>query len=179
MPGSRRKILLWAIAALAVVAAACLLIIPRLTGSKEFVYKTEDGTIISISDFNVVTPKQEGKAYLSVTPHLTIQNEGTSFFMYKFLLREENGIPFSIEQTECVTFFADSFGRFVFTADELRNFEMEPDVPANGTFEYEGGQPARNRAGNVNGIGVGFKATGTDANGEKLTFTGYLPFPQD
>lgn len=176
---TRRNLLLWSLAALAVIAAACLLILPRLTSGKETVYYRSDGSPVSISDYKTISPRQEGKAYLSVTPSLSIQNEVSGYFMYSFLLREENGIPFSIEQTECIQFFADTCGAQVFTAEELRNYELEPNLPAYGTFVFEGGQPARNRSGGVNGIGVGFKATGTDANGEKLTFIGYLPIPQD
>ncbi|MBQ9198163.1 MAG: helix-turn-helix transcriptional regulator [Clostridia bacterium] len=168
-------------AAVIVLLAACLIIIPRLNGQqKKGVFISAGGTRYTIADYQAVTPRKEGKAYLSVTPRLEIRNPGeNTFYFYSFILREENGIPFTIQRSECVQFFENSAGADIYSGEELKAFELDPELPALGTFEYSGGQPAFTPNKKRNGLGVGYRVDGVDGNGNSMTFTGYLPLPQD
>ncbi|MBR1607202.1 MAG: helix-turn-helix transcriptional regulator [Clostridia bacterium] len=179
-PALNKRLLICAVAIAAVVLCAVLLA-PRLFPAKaKTVYTSANGVSYAISDYQTVTPNVPGKAYLSITPELRFEDVGESGYMkFNFVLREENGFPFFIQKIENTIFFKKDLDVYVFNADELRTFELEPDLPAYGTFEYLGGQPARTPSGERNGLGTGLKAVGVDANGEEMTFTAYLPFPQD
>ena len=181
-PQKNRKQLIIIVAALAVVVlVACLLIIPKLTKKPEsLVLVDRNGVQFDVADFQKTTPGDPSKPYITVTPTLEIRKNGDAeFYSYAFTLREDNGIPFSITQTEAVYFWENLVDSHIYTAEQLEEFDLECDLPAYGTFVYEGGQNARRPDGTRNGVGIGFRVTGIDPNGETLTFTGYLPLPQD
>lgn len=178
---TKKSIMIGSAALAAVVLIVCLFVIPKLS-SKPKVYKGDGGKIYRISDYQAVTPNVAGKAYLSITT--TLEKEPTSYggaYMYSFMMKEENGIGFTIERMEHINFFysTDTVSMNTFTAEDVRSWGDDPEMKPNGVYQLDCGINAKTPSGTPNAIGAAFQVWGTDANGEQLTFTAYIPFPPD
>ena len=139
--------------------------------------RDEQGNLYRISDFQQVAVNEAGKAYITIdTATETMQGENMVYWMYTFTLREDNGIDFHIDRLENVWIKKSDAHAFIFVGDaDLANAELGPDIPARQKVTLEGGFPKNQ----PNMVGVGLRIYGHDANGADLTFTGYIPYPQD
>ena len=72
---------------------------PLLDRNKDEYVSDSDGTVYyRIADFKVVTPREAGKAYITMdTSTETMQGDAISYWMYTFTMREDNGVDFHIE----------------------------------------------------------------------------------
>ena len=179
---SKRNIILCAAALAAVVIIALLILIPRMNGQpKAAEYKDSSGKVYTIADYQTATPNEEGKAWLTITT--TLEKQNTSYgghFMYTFMMKEENGIGFTIDRMEHVNFFySPGVSVDTFTADDVRAWGDDPEIKPYGVYELQCGINAKTPSGEPNAIGAGFQVWITDENGEQLTFTSYIPLPQD
>ena len=172
-----KKTVLWIAAALAVaaVALALVLLLRPSGGERESVPGTDQETRYSISDYKALAQRETGKAYVMIDTESRVEHaEGTDYWMYTFRLREDNGVSFRIDEIETVNFFEDRAHPRHFTPDELALAGIGPDLEAGITYPFVGGCPL-----DQHGMkGVGIKVLGTDENGEKLSFTAYVPFPE-
>lgn len=177
---SKRNIILAAAAFAAVVLIVCLLVIPKLSNKPANEYKDGSGKIYTAADYQAVTPNEAGKAYLSITT--TLEKQPTSNggnFMYSFKMKEENGIGFTIERMEHINFFysTDTISMDSFTADDVRAWGDDPEIKPYGVYQLDCGINAKTPSGTPNAIGAAFQVWGTDAGGNQLTFTAYIPLP--
>ena len=94
-------------------------------------------------------------------------------------MKEENGIGFTIERMEHINFFysTDTISMDTFTADDIRALGDDPEIKPYGVYELECGINAKTPSGTPNAIGAAFQVWGTDAGGNQLTFTAYIPLP--
>ena len=178
---SKRNIIIGVAALAAVILIVCLLVIPK-PASKPIEYKDGNGKVYAAADYQAVTPNEAGKAYLSITT--TLQKQPTSnggHFMYSFLMKEENGIGFTIERMEHINFFysTDTISMDTFTADDVRMWGDDPEIKPYGVYTMDCGINAKTPSGEPNAIGAAFQVWGTDAGGNPLTFTAYIPLPLD
>ena len=178
-PFTKRNIIIGAAALAAVILIVCLLVIPKQSG-KPAEYQDGNGKVYTAADYQAVTPNQAGKAYLSITTTLEKQPTGNGGqFMYSFLMKEENGIGFTIERMEHINFFysTNTISMDAFTADDIRAWGDDPEIKPYGVYRMDCGVNAKTPSGTPNAIGAAFQVWGTDANGEQLTFTAYIPLP--
>ena len=178
---TKRKIILAAAAIAAVVLIICLLAIPK-PSDRPAVYKDGSGKVYTAADYQAVTPNEAGKAYLSITTTLERQPTGSGgHFMYSFMMKEENGIGFTIERMEHINFFysTDTISMDTFTADDVRAWGDDPEIKPYGVYQMNCGVNAKTPSGTPNAIGAAFQVWGTDAGGNQLTFTAYIPLPLD
>lgn len=89
--------------------------------------------------------------------------------MYEFLFHEMNGIGMSIDRLEIYTFAGDIVHPQILSSDLLASYGIETRVEALGDWSFTGGLPVQKKV-----AGVGIVLTGTDDNGESLSFTDYL-----
>ena len=176
---AKRNVILAAIVIAVVVLIVCLLVIPK-PSNRPAEYKDDSGKVYSVADYKAVTPNEAGKAYLSITT--TLEKQPTSnggHFKYFFKMKEENGIGFTIERMEHINFFysVDSVSVDTFTADDIRVWGDDPEIQPYGVYELECGINALTPDGSPNAIGAAFQVWGTDASGNQLTFTAYIPLP--
>ena len=173
-----------------VIACVCFftLILPALnrkpaeTGEKEaavqvkeYVSFADPSVSYRIEDFQKVTPREEGKAYLVIdTSTDVIVGDTASFWMFEFTVREENGIGFYMDRGDIIWFQKTGAQPFVMTHKDLFAAEMNAELEPYGVTTMNGGMP-RNQE---NMIGVGFRIIGHDDNGAENTFVSYIPFPQ-
>ena len=178
-----RKYILPGLAALALLVLACVGLATLLTPREEkkaAAYTDGNGKVYSIEDYKAVTPVEADKAYLSVGTELkTQQTSNGAHFLYTFVLREENGIGFTMERLEHVNFFYDGTSVSVdtFTTEDIEGWGDDPHIQPYGTYEMMCGINAYTPSGDPNAIGAGFQVWGTDDNGNALSFTAYLPLP--
>ncbi len=59
----------------------------------------------------------------------------------------------------------------IVSAADIRAYGLETDIPAFGEWAWTGGLPVQNTV-----LGVGVLLRATDANGQALCFTAYIPF---
>ena len=166
---------LWAAAcALIAVVLACLLLLPSLRSKPADSVPAADGTRYAIADYDQTTPKEPGKAYLTIIKTLSVRpGDGKDYYAINFTMREDNGIAFTIDRLELVIFSSDHASVFAFSHDDLANADLQPDMPAYGFLSIDNGFPTDQK-----GLqGMSIKIIGTDANGASLTFTSYLPIP--
>lgn len=176
---TKRNIILATAAFAVVVLIVCLLAIPKRANERAE-YKDGNGKLYAAADYRAVTPNEAGKAYLSITT--TLERQPTSNggqFMYSFMMKEENGIGFTIERMEHINFFysTDTISMDTFTADDIRAWGDDPEIKPYGVYELECGINAKTPSGTPNAIGAAFQVWGTDAGGNQLTFTAYIPLP--
>ena len=174
-----RNIIIAAAALAVVVLIVCLLVIPKRS-NKPAEYKDGNGQIYAAADYQAVTPNEPGKAYLSITT--TLQKQPTSNggqFMYSFMMKEENGIGFTIERMEHINFFysTNTISMDSFTADDVRSWGDDPEIKPYGVYRMDCGVNAKTPSGTPNAIGAAFQVWGMDEKGNQLTFTAYIPLP--
>ena len=122
--------------------------------------------------YQQVAENEAGKAYLMINTSVSISHDesGDQWF-YSVVFHEMNGCAFSIDRVEHVIFDRTNGNtKQVYGAGDFRACGLETDIPAYGDWRYEGGLPVRDTV-----TGIGLELMGTDANGEALTFTAYLP----
>ena len=178
---TKRNIILATAAFAVVVLIVCLLAIPK-RANEPAEYKDGNGKLYAAADYRAVTPNEAGKAYLSITT--TLERQPTSnggHFKYCFKMKEENGIGFTIERMEHINFFysTDTISMDTFTADDIRAWGDDPEIKPYGVYELECGINAKTPSGTPNAIGAAFQVWGTDAGGNQLTFTAYIPLPME
>ena len=111
-----------------------------------------------------------------MNPALNVTHgENYDYWMFDFNYHEINGVAFSIDRIEQVTFAKDKNknAEQIITAADIQAFGMESDIPAYGDWLLSGGFPVQDSI-----LGVGMLMRGTDANGESLVFTAYLPLAE-
>ena len=111
-PRTRRMI----ICAAAVLAIALVPVFMQ-AGSRTGKYISDaDNTKYRIEDYDAVTPREAGKAYLIINRGMEIQQgETANYLMYHFTMREDNGIALHIDRLEVVYFKrANAVHPFVF-----------------------------------------------------------------
>ena len=176
---TKRNILLAASIFAAAVLIVCLVVIPKLS-NKPAEYTDGNGKIYAAADYQAVTPNEAGKAYLSITT--TLERQPTSnggHFAYSFVMKEENGIGFTIERMEHINFFysTNTISMDTFTADDIRAWGDDPEIKPYGVYQMNCGVNAKTPSGTPNAIGAAFQVWGTDAGGNQLSFTSYIPLP--
>ena len=176
---TKKNIIIAAAALAAVILIVCLLVVPRLS-EKPKVYKGDGSKEYLIADYKAITPNEAGKAYLSITT--TLEKEPTSTggnYMYSFLMKELNGVGFTIERMEHINFFfsTDTISMNTFTADDIRSWGDDPEIKPYGVYQLDCGINAKTPSGTPNAIGAAFQVWGTDEKGNQLTFTAYIPLP--
>lgn len=120
----QKKRILAIVALAVIILIVSLIVIPKRSGTPS-AYKDDSGKVYTVADYKAVTPNQPGKAYLSITTTLEKQPTGNGGnFLYAFIMKEENGIGFSIERMEHINFFysGNSVSIDTFTADDVRTF---------------------------------------------------------
>ena len=169
----------WAALAGGLAAVALLVwfvLVPALKPKElPLTFMAKDGTVYTREEFSEAEPNQEGKAYLTVTPKLSIMTgESTDYYIYDFDYFEKNGIALKVDSVEAVYFSkkGENISMRV-TAEDIQANGLPVDIPAYGKWTYQGGLPVQKTL-----YGVGEKLYCTDENGSKLVFHGYLPFPE-
>ena len=165
----RRRILICA----AVAAALCVCLAALLihnNRSKPVEYRDKNGTVYTIEQFQQETPREDGKAWLSTEQTLRVQkSEGNEMWMYDFIFHERNGIGFKIDRLEVYTFLDNDVHPQIISGELLDEYGCGSYIPANGDWSIDGGMPVQKKVASI-----GVILSGTDDNGEKLTFPGYL-----
>lgn len=117
-----------------------------------------------------------GQAYVRITarenPVYAFKDESApdgKMWFYEFLMQEQNGIAFSIEEVAIVTFRTNgTTEKQVFTAEDFIGF-FGSCILDNGTvIPWGGGFPVQE----IDGMGM--LITGRDENGNHLEFHGYI-----
>ncbi len=119
------------------------------------------------------TPNDPDRAFLTIDNRTWEENTGgTTYSRYSFTLTERNGKPFNVERIE-----ANMEGirnkdvkTFLLTAEDLRNYDLEPDIPAYGTLSMDGGYPK----GEFDRVGI--IVYGKDADGTLNAFYTLIEF---
>ncbi len=176
---TKKNIIIGAASLAAVILIVCLLVLPKQS-EKTNAYKDDNGKVYTVADYKAVTPNEAGKAYLSITTTLEKQPTGNGGqFMYSFMMKEENGIGFTIERMEHINFFysTNTISMDTFTADDVRAWGDDPEIKPYGVYQMNCGVNAKTPSGTPNAIGAAFQVWGTDAGGNQLTFTAYIPLP--
>ena len=174
---ARKKWLPWVIGAVVLITAVILLFIVILPGGQPagVVSDVDPAVRYSIADYQAVTPREGGKAYLVINTESRIEHgENKDFWLFAFRLHEDQGIAIHLDEAEQVNFSKDHAHPMHFTDQDMTAGQLNPDIPANQSLTFDGGMPMDQK----NMIGVGLKVIGTDENGNKLTFTAYIPFPE-
>ena len=175
---SRKKMAAIAAAILAAAALLIWLVIlpavqPKAKGSP---YISENGEIYTIENMQQPVENISGKAYLMVNPSVQINHgETMDYYIFDFRYHEINGIALTVDRLELIYFTKNKENAFfILTANDIKaQYGMSVDIPAHGDWIYENGLPVQNTA-----YGVGEVLRCTDENGEKLTFTSYIAFPE-
>lgn len=173
-----RRLAAW-ICAAALVITAVLFLTGGLPGGKdpaqqEFTAENEPGVRYRISDYQAVTPREDGKAYLVINTESRVEHgENKDFWMYSFVMHEDQEPAFRLTETELVYFFTDHVHPTHYLEKDLAAAQIGPELPYGHTVSFDGGCPMDQK----NMTGVGFKAIGRDENGAELSFTAYIPFP--
>ncbi len=116
---------------------------------------------------------EAGKAYLRVEPSLNVSpGENYDYWLFTFNYHEINGVPLSVDRVEQVYFAKEKENvEMIVSAADIRAYGLETDIPAFGEWAWTGGLPVQNTV-----LGVGVLLRATDANGQALCFTAYIPF---
>ncbi|MBR6219130.1 MAG: hypothetical protein IKQ80_01045 [Clostridia bacterium] len=131
----------------------------------------EAARVFTEEEFQTPAQNEPGKAWLALSIEPFEQKmDGKAYQMYNCHMDETNGIGFSIETIAACTFGDGEPRSQVLTAEQLQEFGMNLVLEPNGSFVLMGGFPkeAYDR--------MGIEVTGTDANGEALTFTHWHVF---
>lgn len=180
--GSPKKGKPWrliAISAAGLAAALILLftvILPNIhSGNPKKWASAVDSTVIyRKEDFQAVTPRTEGKAYLTInTESSVIRGDNRDFWMYNFVMHEDQGHDFRVDQIEAVYFAAGFAHPTVYSVDDLLAAGFDTEIEANTTSEFNGGCPMDQ----TDMVGIGIKVYGQDGSGGRQTFTAFIPFP--
>ena len=167
-PRKRLWVLLGAAILVCALIAALLLI--HNNKAKQVLYTDENGKQYTAELFQQETPREDGKAWLSTEQTLRVQkSEGNEMWMYDFIFHERNGIGFKIDRLEVYTFLDNDVHPQIISGDMLDEYGLGSYIPANGDWSVDGGMPVQKKVASI-----GVILSGTDDNGEKLTFPGYL-----
>ena len=163
---ARRAKKWWIVAgavALACAALLCFLLIPRHGAS---------GGGLDVDKYRQETHNEADHAWFAFENEIWEEKgESATFDRYNFVLKEQNGVAFSITRIEAQMEGKSGAVRdFNLGADDLRALELDPDVPAYGVFKLAGGQPQ----GEFKRVGAAFY--GNDANGTPLVFYSLIEF---
>ncbi len=166
---SRKR--LWVLLGAAVLACALIAaLLIHNNKAKQVLYTDENGKQYTAELFKQETPREEGKAWLSTEQTLRVQkSEGNEMWMYDFIFHERNGIGLKIDRLEVYTFLDNDIHPQIVTGEMLDEYGYGSYIPANGSWSFDGGMPVQKKVASV-----GVILSGTDDNGEKLTFPGYL-----
>lgn len=172
---NRKKIsILAGISAACILLLAVLFILPNALGGKKRgnSYTSQDGKVYTIEDFQKKAEKQEGQAYLSVKPVLTVSpGEQRDYWLCNFEYQEKNGIPVTINGLEMVYFSKSKKNmEMIMSAEDLQAAGLTTEIPAYGEWSYMSGLPVQDTV-----WGMGELLRCTDENGNPLIFTGYIP----
>lgn len=177
---TRKKSVLPLIIAVAIIISAAVLIIifshpfGQPESPKEFISNTEKGVRYRIEDYQAVTPREEGKPYLTINTESRVEHgENRDFWMYSFILIEDQGKPIHLQQIVQVVFSADRAFPQVFPESELATYQIGPDIDANQSCVFTGGLPMDQK----DMYGIGLMVYAKDEAGERMVFTAYIPFP--
>lgn len=168
-----RKRLLWgALAALAVAVVLLICLLPGGKSAAPVVFEEYTAEWYQQKD-----PVVEGQAYVTVTPaenptkaiRMEDFKDGVGWF-YVFRIEETNGVDFTITRIVHTVFAMRGPDNMVFEGEQLaevgKNVTLRKGMPM--PVEWGGGFPLQNISG------VGLAVTGVDANGNELTFRGYV-----
>lgn len=173
----KRIIVITAAALTAITLLVWLVILPTLhPKTKGHPYTSSDGGLYTIERMQQHTENIPGKAYLIVNPSVQINHgETMDYYLFEFTYHEMNGIGLTIDRLELIYFSKKNENAFfIFTAEDIKTqYGISVDIPAYGDWVYTNGLPVQDTV-----YGVGELLHCTDANGEKLTFTSYIPFPE-
>ena len=142
--------------------------------SNEKVYSDDTGSKYKIEDFTTPAENVPGKAYLHITPILTItEGENYNYWMYTFKMYELNGVACKVDRVEEFIFGPDKLVHRIYGAGDIQAYGVSVDIPASGQWEFSGGFPVQNI------LCVCLKVSVTDENNEKLSFVTYMPLTTD
>ena len=119
------------------------------------------------------TANDPDRAFLSIDSRTWEENNGGSTYSrYSFTLTERNGKPFNVERIEADMESSrnKSVKTLVLTAEDLRSYGLEPDIPAYGTLSMDGGYP-KGEFGRV-----GIAVYGKDADGTPNAYYTLIEF---
>ena len=166
-PRKRLWVLLGAAVLVCALIAALLI---HNNKAKQILYTDENGKQYTAELFQRETPREDGKAWLSTEQTLRVQkSEGNEMWMYDFIFHERNGVGFKIDRIEIYTFLDNDVHPQIISGELLDEYGYGSYIPANGDWSFDGGMPVQKKVASV-----GVILSGTDDNGESLTFPGYL-----
>lgn len=152
------------------LALMCVCALPAL-GLAEEAAGDEEARVFAEADFQTPTENVAGKAWLALSIDAFEQEmNGRTFQMYNYIMQESNGIGFAIETITVCAFGEGEPRAQTFTAEQLTEAGMQPQLEPNGSFQVMGGFPKDDYDR------LGIEVTGTDANGEALVFTDWTEF---
>lgn len=167
---TRRKQVVIIVAAVVLLCACLTALLIHNNRKKPVTFKAENGSVYTVEQFRQDTPREDGKAWLSKEYIVKTQSgDGADMWMYEFLFHEMNGIGFNIDRLEIYTFAGDVVHPQILSSEQLAAYEIATRVEPHGDWSFTGGLPVQEKV-----AGVGMVLTGTDDNGESLSFSNYL-----
>ncbi|MBQ3424554.1 MAG: helix-turn-helix transcriptional regulator [Clostridia bacterium] len=165
-PGRR---LWWLAVAAAVLVCLCVALL-LYRAHRPTVYTDGEGNRYSPEQFQQLTPREEGKAWLSVETVLRTQHaDGMDMWMYEFTFHEMNGVGMTIDRLELDIFVDATVHPRIFSGEGLSELGLESRIEPGGDWSVSGGMPVQEKV-----KGVGMVLTGTDDTGQQRTFSDFL-----
>lgn len=164
------RMLLW------ITVAVILLIggffgIRALIGPQPQSYKSESGQVYTVEQLQQAAENQADKAYLRID---WTKNHQDQYLMFAFICHEMNGIALDVDRADLIYFKKNSPNAvLIYTGDGFKEAGQTNHIDPNGSWEFSGGLLEEQ---SKLAFGVGIILYATDENGEKLTFTSYIPF---
>ena len=126
---------------------------------------------LSRADFDGETPREAGKAYLSLRAKSYVERGSErDYQMYDFNLVETGGVGISLKSVEIYADGGDGDRYGLYTQADMAASGQSTDLPPYGAFNFTGGFP----------LGlydfVGIIVHGVDDSGAALSFTGSVTF---
>ena len=160
---SKKRWLIVGAALLVCAALACAALLLLRPGRSAF----------DAGQYRKETANDPDRAFLSIDSRTWNENSGGSTYSrYSFTLTERNGKPFNVERIEATLEGTRKKGvkTLILTAEDLRNYDLEPDIPAYGTLSMDGGYPK----GEFDRVGIA--VYGKDADGTPNAYYTLIEF---
>lgn len=152
-------------AALACIVVVAFLLFPRKAAP------AGGGETFDADYFRQETPNDAEHAWFTFENEVWQQtSESTIYQRYNFVMREQNGVGFTITRVEAVMDGATGVIKMLLDDSGLRANMIDPNVPPFGTVTIHGGFPL----GSVKSAGMA--VFGNDATGKPMTFYTLIEF---
>lgn len=182
---SLRALTLTFLSGVALALVIALLIVPlfktKTQSFQPFRDPTGKDTQENISRFRAAGVPIPGKpfVYISFSENPCLLEENGEFpdgvgWVYTAYLTEYNGCPFHMTSYTQYLFTSETEAtRWKYTTEDFNSWWGDSEIAARGQKVIPSGMPWQDM------VGVGIKVTGTDENGEELTFYGFMDLSQE